>query len=1124
VGGKFKNPTTGETRYVHDDEMAAASSAGWVPVGHVSMQDQSGGVVTLSPEDVQVAYGQSAFKPEFTRPTAETLERTAEERAARQVYDTAADAAIAVGEGALSSATLGGSDWLLDKAGAATSKREKIHPGARSAGEILGIVATAGAGAAAAAGKAGGLASALAKTPAGLVSRGAASAGERLGGGLIGSMGREIIEGTAFGGAQTISNVALDNVDFTAEAIADDFMTNGIIYGAGGGAAFGAVSHGIGKLAEKFGGGLNKAEQAATKMGDTAEGVYGAAKVSESLGRLDTLVSKAEADADFAAKGYRWSESYKPFKEDVRLIRSYRDAVNEEDIVSALRREADGIEGSVVRAGNTLPDDLDSLVAMHANVPPPARLFTNTFRTTREVAQDSTAFVEMNFSVMPPDRVRAARAAIKRVNALHGDLVRLTPAEELDELGRPRVASRKGTKAVGGLDIDGQRTYAKKLIEYRAAVQQLDADFAYGKGFPSLSYSDEVGERFANLGAKKGGYRSFQEPDDVKALENFANGQHYAYSDSQELYAAARAGDEEALATLTREVGAPATAKHADILKATGEWEATLTANSHKFAKAKALRELADQAQPFGFTDDALERLGQAGSSSVHAMSAETVLSQRLAWAREAAEKLGNAKEVGRLDNMLDSVSKKLRPSLAKITGKAPKFDASMPVVKALEEAKAARLAIRAQLGDDLSLEAISQLPTDKAVPVLSALNDYFVAAKAVSKDVPEFKKTLDEIASMMSEAGAPKMDLPIAEALAAVGVIGLTPDLEGPVDDIATLWVASKMMGGGGAGGGKRAVGHHKKALINMLGRSGSRVASGMVGRLLPGTGIAFDAMRGAASAAGQTLGVDAGHVLAGTHALAKRTGGVRATIGNVAARLASGAQAATRVAAPAAGAVLNNYSFNYGDPAPKKKLPMRQAFEQRAKELAEIAANPMGVQRQINENLRPLRKVNDLVGDRLEMIAIEDAMFFYEKLPKDKGGNNFFGSSKWRASEQDITTFAAYMRGLDSVGVWERAVSGRMTPQEAEFLRVRRPYTFSQIQQSILENLPEIQANATGDQRTRLSILFNVPVDPLVHKSSFFQQQFAERSAEDQKPVDFKANALKPETPTQTQNLQSR
>jgi hypothetical protein len=99
-------------------------------------------------------------------------------------------------------------------------------------------------------------------------------------------------------------------------------------------------------------------------------------------------------------------------------------------------------------------------------------------------------------------------------------------------------------------------------------------------------------------------------------------------------------------------------------------------------------------------------------------------------------------------------------------------------------------------------------------------------------------------------------------------------------------------------------------------------------------------------------------------------------------------------------------------------------------------------------------------------------------------------------------------------------------MTPQEAEFLRDRRPHTFAEIQRNMVQHIDAIQENTDFDTQTRLTIFFGVPVNSLASKQKvdFFQNQFADRAAEDQKPVDFKANALKPETPTQTQNLQSR
>lgn len=240
---------------------------------------------------------------------------------------------------------------------------------------------------------------------------------------------------------------------------------------------------------------------------------------------------------------------------------------------------------------------------------------------------------------------------------------------------------------------------------------------------------------------------------------------------------------------------------------------------------------------------------------------------------------------------------------------------------------------------------------------------------------------------------------------------------------------------------------------------------------------------------------------------------------------RLAKGLQHGMRVVAPTTVAVLND--LNLGDEPTKPAKNAREAFKLRFDELARTAADPLEAQRKVHEQLADLRQHAPMVADRLEVQEIADRQFLYEKAPKDPGGFNRWGQSRWVPTDDQLSNFAAYARAkTDAVGVIERAVSGRLTPQEAEFMRVRRPATFAECQREIANRLPEIQKNATYDQRIRIGILMDVPVDPLCNKASgaFFQQQFAERAANDQKPVDINADAFQQNEPTVTQSMQGR
>lgn len=362
--------------------------------------------------------------------------------------------------------------------------------------------------------------------------------------------------------------------------------------------------------------------------------------------------------------------------------------------------------------------------------------------------------------------------------------------------------------------------------------------------------------------------------------------------------------------------------------------------------------------------------------------------------------------------------------------------------------------------------------------------------------------------------------------------------DLTGHADDLMKAWIARTVVqkstvadrvvreAGSKGGGALDILNRWGRRAAWLAGNDAGRAVARSAGAPVPSLGGRM-IQAGVAMATGRVGGLVMG-LVGGAARIAEATGAHTARIARATAKLAAkatrGAAKAARATAPTATALLGQYSFGMEKPKPTKN--MQEAYKARMSELSALVADPQGARQRVHDALDPVRQIHPMLADHLEEQALNDAAFLYEKAPKDPGGMNVLGLSRWKPSEDEIVRWAGYYRGLDPAGVWERVASGRVTPQEAEFLRARRPNTFAEIQRSMITSLPEIQQNATYDQQNRMSILFDVPVNPWMakHTSNFIQQQFAERAAADNEPVKMNAGGFAENEPSPAQKLQSR
>lgn len=382
-------------------------------------------------------------------------------------------------------------------------------------------------------------------------------------------------------------------------------------------------------------------------------------------------------------------------------------------------------------------------------------------------------------------------------------------------------------------------------------------------------------------------------------------------------------------------------------------------------------------------------------------------------------------------------------------------------------------------------LEVFAEMSVDEAAKVAKAYSamtqnadqlakvmgsDFAVQASQLADELSKVKNAIGGITS--TAPGAPAFK--VQEALMALGITqAVIPDMDGPADEILSLWLAAKVgkMGSVGTAAAKGGTNWAEKIL-----HSGARGGSYRAASKAAGGGI-----KGAfAGAIGSSMGgklVDG--ILGNTAGLAKATSKSVARMEGVVGKMVQSAGKVARKAAPfAPKAFLESMKF-----ADIEHPKGTSAFEARAAEIRANVANSYGVQKTVLRNLGQLAMTHPGVTDKTIYQADRVMKFLGTKLPRDPGTVMRLGKSGWKASDQDIAKFARYARAaLDPDGELDRFAELDLSPEGAEALRVLYPAKFSKFQEYIAANLPALQDKLSFPEQVQMSVLFQVPVNSMM------------------------------------------
>ncbi len=317
--------------------------------------------------------------------------------AEEEYFSTAGQGLKTVGEGVASGLSLSGSDVLFeDVLGWDTAERAKYHPGKRLAGELTGAILPSIVA------PGSGVGSILAKTPAGLLARGASRVAPALTASRSGQAAvRAGVEGAGYGAAAEVTQSVLNGDPLTAEAV---------IAGAGFGSLIGAAAGGL------FG-----------KLDEVAEG-YAAARAAE----------KASTRGEVVA-----AEHYSTFHSTITDARK---------AAAATAKTADAEMSAAAKAARKLtPDDLVPREAVAADLFNTATAAGKVNAVAREARSEALSALKRARNAIATGNAELAEVAMKEHAERVIDFSRITgqSAPELEAIFSSKVAT--ATDAAGEL-------------------------------------------------------------------------------------------------------------------------------------------------------------------------------------------------------------------------------------------------------------------------------------------------------------------------------------------------------------------------------------------------------------------------------------------------------------------------------------------------------------------------------------------------------------------------------------------------------------------------------------------------------------------------------------------------
>ncbi len=205
-----------------------------------------------------------------------------------------------------------------------------------------------------------------------------------------------------------------------------------------------------------------------------------------------------------------------------------------------------------------------------------------------------------------------------------------------------------------------------------------------------------------------------------------------------------------------------------------------------------------------------------------------------------------------------------------------------------------------------------------------------------------------------------------------------------------------------------------------------------------------------------------------------------------------------ATATAAARVASIVKDRIFDDGTKAPSADAPITEHVAARSREIAALAQDPGRLAAQVRHQLR------DVSDPEMVAAAIEfrtRQIGYLDKVAPKEPPPGAFPRPPWAPSKPVAMDFARkYAVAMDPVVALEQVEQRCITPAAAEAFREVYPLLYRQTQERLISRAPQLRVAPDRDMRTRMSVLFQIPLDPGLEPENLTMLQAAHGSGADQ------------------------
>jgi hypothetical protein len=209
----------------------------------------------------------------------------------------------------------------------------------------------------------------------------------------------------------------------------------------------------------------------------------------------------------------------------------------------------------------------------------------------------------------------------------------------------------------------------------------------------------------------------------------------------------------------------------------------------------------------------------------------------------------------------------------------------------------------------------------------------------------------------------------------------------------------------------------------------------------------------------------------------------------------------------------------------APKKEKG--PAMKARLKEINETVSNPLALSTTLNNSLKPLIVHNPELGNMAVQTATRKFQYLQATAPKSPTMDRPGRITKWEPNPVEVKQWSNRIHAADNPvqALAEGIQRGDLAIETVETVKAIYPEIYLKFQTNLMNQVASLQEDLPYSKRVILSVLFDVPVEPLADPLSVaFLQNIHLPQEGEQAAASFAPGTARKEEPTKGQQLAER